>query len=351
MFISLLFTTFLSAGFAFTEQPTQIQSFDNAVLNGAWTIPATEPQAAILILQGSGNVDLDGDVSGPFLGHGYKGLSPKLSAQLAHALAESGIASLRYSKRGVDDATQLINQTMPYLIKDAQAALNMVNVKFIGKKIAIIGASEGALIASTLATTNPLSALFLMGTPTRSIDNILSYQFVEWPVSLAQQRLDVNHDGILDTAELGSVKFPMLGAGFGAAEWTALDANKDGMLSIVDEIIPAYQGFHGAILEFVRTQLGPWYKSMQELPTFTSVASQITTPTFLYHGMNDAQVKWSWIATDSASFAGPKTLRLFANLGHCFSPMEGSYGEDKTSGPFDDVVVRTLINDVTAALK
>ncbi len=347
----LFFIATSHADDTYTEQATTIISFDGTPLKAMFTMPVTEPRGSVLILQGSGNVDLDGDVSSPFLGNGYKGQQAKLSQQLARTLAENGIASLRFSKRGVDDANQLINQTMPYLIKDAQTALNTLKAQFSETKTALLGLSEGALIATTLATTNHLDGLFLLGTPTRSIDDILAYQFLEWPVTLAKQAFDHNNDGTLDGSELGNAKLPLLGAGFGPADWTAIDANKNGALSITDELIPTYQNFYMMVMQIARTQLAPWYNSMRDMPAFSTLAAKVTAPAFLYQGLDDAQVKWSWAAADYSSFAGPKTFKVFANLGHCFSPMEGAYGETKTSGPIDTQVVTQLLADINSQLK
>src|SRR4051794_20198085 len=85
------------------EEAATVTSSDGVVLSGKWNIPA-EAKEAVLILQGSGNVAADGDVSSFLLGAPYRGGSGKLSEQMAEALAAKGVASLRYSKRGVENA-------------------------------------------------------------------------------------------------------------------------------------------------------------------------------------------------------------------------------------------------------
>lgn len=98
-------------------EAAQVHTYDGQVLNGFWTLPDAAPVGAVVILQGSGNVGADGDVSAPLLGSGYHGQVAHLSEQMADALAAVGIASIRYAKRGFDDSTQLPNQTVPFIKK------------------------------------------------------------------------------------------------------------------------------------------------------------------------------------------------------------------------------------------
>src|SRR5450759_392147 len=115
----------ISAQAVVITSPVTIETTDGQKLNGILTLPSDQVVSAALIIQGSGNVGLDGDVSGPFLGTGYKGQPAKLSEQIANSLAAVGVASLRYSKRGVDDPTQLPNQKFPYLVNDANSAFQV----------------------------------------------------------------------------------------------------------------------------------------------------------------------------------------------------------------------------------
>src|SRR5262245_13188191 len=102
---------------------TEIVTQDQLRLGAKWTLPATgAPKAVVLLLSGSGNVGTDGDVSGPFTGTGYKGGSAKLNDQLAESLAESGIGSLRFAKRGFEDPAQLPNQLLNYIVQDSVSA-------------------------------------------------------------------------------------------------------------------------------------------------------------------------------------------------------------------------------------
>lgn len=330
------------------ELALSVETFDGLRLSAVLTLPDSEPRAVTVILPGSGQtVGLDGDVSGAFLGFGYKGAPAKLSEQIAEKLARAGVASLRYAKRGVEDATQLPNQTMPYLVKDADAAFSLVKSRFPGVKASFTGFSEGAMLAVKIASERTdVDALYLLGLPTRSIDDVVAYQMIQWPVELLRNRVDANKDGMLSSEELAAIaQPPIMGALLGST-WASLDANGDGTVSIASELSPAYVKFHGVVVGLLK---GPgfkeWYESLQVFPSFSSQAEKIKTPVYLYHALDDAQVDWAWTAADARYFAGTVETRLFSGVGHCFSPMDGAYGEVKTSGPFGQDFLSALVED------
>jgi len=310
----------------------------------------------VVILQGSGTVSWDGDVSSPLIGAGYKGAPAKLSDQIASALAGAGIASLRFSKRGVDEPSEIVNQTLPNIVRDAGAAIELARRRFPGLKLGVVGLSEGALVAVIAAPEHPVDALFLLSLPTRSIEELLNYQFLEWPVEVIR-RADTNRDGILSAGELsvesgnGGLTFPLLGSGFAALPWRELDSTHGGSLSIVDEVIPAYRRLMGAVRSLLASPgLAPWYQSMLAQTPFAELAAKITAPVYLYQGLEDAQVRWSWAERDRQQFRDLRAFRLYAGVGHCFAPMDGVVGEIKTSGPLGADVLGALAHDALGGL-
>lgn len=330
------------------EVPATLQTFDGVSLSAIWTIPNVDPKAVAVILPGSGNVGLDGDVSSPPLGYGYKGQEAKLSQQVAATLAQAGVASLRYSKRGFEDAAQLANQTMPYLLKDAESAMTMARQRFAQAKIIYIGFSEGASLALKAATENPVDALFLFGPPTRAIDDIVAYQAIEWPLEVLRTQVDADSDGILTANEL-AVLSGLPGYSLLGMTWQELDTNGDGALTIETEGVVGYRKFHSIFMTLLQGPgFGPWFKSLQEFPSFSSLATQIKAPTYIYQALDDAQINASWAVADASYFSNLAALRTFAGFGHCFSPMDGAAGEIKTSGPIDARVLQALLDDVQA---
>ena len=321
-----------------TRVETTVLTNDGQKLSAVLTIPDGQVLSSALILPGSGNVGLDGDVSGPFLGTGYHGQPAKLSEQIADSFASVGVATLRYSKRGVDDAAQLPNQKFPFLVDDAKSAFELLQSKFPKAKTIIIGFSEGGLVASILSTQVKSDALFLMAPVVRPIDEVFSYQFLAWPVELVKNNLaafSTRSDSLL----------PLIGR-----PWSDIDFNKDNQLSVTDELLPTYQGFYTAVRGLLSTPaLSYWYESLKALPAFSQYAGAIKAPVInVYQGMDDAQLRPSWIVEDMNFFPVKPTLHLFPGLGHCFSPMDGSMGEVKTSGPYSNQVLDQLMKDAQA---
>ncbi len=339
----------LASSFAHAA-PTTITTFDGQSLHADLMMPTTAPKAAVLIIQGSGNVDLDGEVTSPMLGSPLPGQSGKLSLQIAESLAKAGIATLRFSKRGVDNSAQLENQTVPFILKDAKSAMNTLMTKLPGLKYGVIGFSEGGLIATMLADDIKLDGLYLMAPPTRSIDSILGYQFYNWPTKHLLGHLHAMNTETIDASVLSTnqaLNIPLL-----ALPLPALDANHDGKLSVTDEILMAYQNFYFQVRGLLATpQYAGWYQSLKVLPEFTHFAANTKADhVFIYQGLKDAQMNSSWVMEDAFAFPVKPTLHLYQGLGHCFSPMTGEYGEVKTTGPLSPSMLEQLALDASTLL-
>ncbi len=350
-----LVTTFLLtlATFACTSAnatPTTVTTQDGQSLQGDLMMPTTAPKAAVLILQGSGNVGMDGDVSGPFLGMPLPGQSGKLSLQIAEQLAQKGIASLRFNKRGVDHAEQLPNQKLPFLLDDAKSAMQHLKQQLPGLRYGVVGFSEGGILASLLANDIPLDGLYLMAAPTRHIDAMLGYQFYGWPTKLLLGHLGAMNSTMINASVLSanqSLSIPLIGAPL-----TTLDVNQDGQISVYEEVLPTYQGFYQQVRGLLPTpQFAGWYESFKNMRSFSTIAAGIQAKQiFFYQGTKDAQISASWIMEDAYAFSVKPTIRLYHGLGHCYSPMAGEYGEIKTAGPLSSTFLSDLIKDASGLL-
>jgi hypothetical protein len=62
--------------------------------------------------------------------------------------------------------------------------------------------------------------------------------------------------------------------------------------------------------------------------------------------MDDAQTSWNWAVEDMILYPVQPKLRLYPHVGHCFSPMDGSIGDVKTSGPFSTDMLTQLNTDI-----
>jgi len=165
-------------------------------LVGTLVIPAHKRGVrvpGVIIIAGSGSADSNGNAPG--------GFTTNLYSQIADQLAQQGIASLRYDKRGVGASTpvplpQNPSDPTPAEIKamqdfatwdnyvgDARATLNYLQQQpeIDPARTAVIGHSEGSIIAGVIGASNqglshPLAALVLISAPGRPIAVILREQ-------------------------------------------------------------------------------------------------------------------------------------------------------------------------------
>jgi len=140
-----------------TDQPLTVTADDGVGLAGTLTMPgAPGPRPAVLLLPGSGRVDRDSNA-----GRVRLNLGPALAA----ALAEQGIASYRYDRRGVGETPGDWHRVgFHQNRRDAAAALRALRTQPGIREVAVIGHSEGAVHAATLAAHDqPAAAVLLAG--------------------------------------------------------------------------------------------------------------------------------------------------------------------------------------------
>ncbi|MGM9516967.1 alpha/beta hydrolase family protein [Roseateles sp. DB2] len=115
-------------------------------LKGSLCLPAADGRFPLaLILQGSGRVDRDGNV---------RGRGPAIYAKLARSLAEFGVASYRYDKRGAGaSGGNFLEAGYHDLVDDAQACWeSLVGAPFCDPEhMYMLGHSEGTAMAAQLA--------------------------------------------------------------------------------------------------------------------------------------------------------------------------------------------------------
>ena len=157
-----------SEGEAFTETEIQIGEYQ---LDGILTLPVNveNPPVAILI-QGSGQSDFD-ETAGML----------KPFRDLAHGLAESGIASIRFNKRfyqRLELADELEVTIRTEVLEDVSAAIEFAQNRsdLNGESLFLIGHSLGGMLAPVIAEENAAvrGIVSLAGSPRRLEDIICS---------------------------------------------------------------------------------------------------------------------------------------------------------------------------------
>jgi len=128
---------------AAVESPYTVRSAGLG-LAGTLTMPRTpsKPVPLVVIIAGSGPTDRNGN--------SLMGIRPNSYAQLAWRLAERGIASLRYDKRGLPGTQgtfDIRNMTMADFAADARAAAESLSRDRRFSRVLFVGHSEGASLA------------------------------------------------------------------------------------------------------------------------------------------------------------------------------------------------------------
>src|SRR5438445_12654681 len=128
---------------AAVESPYAIRS-GALELGGTLTVPrdATGRVPVVVIIAGSGPTDRNGN--------SVMGIRPNSYAQLAWRLAERGIASLRYDKRGLPGTKGVVDiphVSLEDFAADARAAAESLARDSRFSKVVVLGQSEGSGIA------------------------------------------------------------------------------------------------------------------------------------------------------------------------------------------------------------
>lgn len=133
---------------------------DGASLSGTLCLPAPEGSfPVVLMIHGSGPLDRNGNIKGQKL---------DIFNTIAHALADSGIASVRYDKRGCGDSSgDYYSSTQLDFVNDAINWVDALHRKEFcrANKIYLLGHSEGTVIAPKVHAESPAVAGLVLVCP------------------------------------------------------------------------------------------------------------------------------------------------------------------------------------------
>jgi uncharacterized protein len=259
--------------FPYREQDV---SFSNALagvtLAGTLTLPkGIGPFPSALLIAGSGPHDRNEAIANhkPFL-------------VLADSLARSGIAVLRYDKRGIGKSTGSADSaTTLDLASDAQAAFVFLKTRkdIDAAKIGLIGHSEGAMIAPQLAThSEGIAWLVLLAPPATTGEDTL----------IQQSELIGRAGGLSEPQLVASLTFDR-------EAYDLVRAEKDPL--VLSEKLKALVKETGldaatppAVLETqLRMLTSPWFRFFLDYDPLPNLQS-LKTPTLVLYGEKDLQV-------------------------------------------------------------
>jgi alpha-beta hydrolase superfamily lysophospholipase len=329
--------------------------------NAQLTLPAagSGPFPGVLLVPGGGATDMDEHYSAESSETGQPGGT---FLQIAEYLSQRGFAVLRYNKRGVGVNGTLQNQTVFFdmtvddLKRDAEKALQTLlsQPEVNPEDITVIGHSESSIIVPRVAVDNPkVKKIVLMGAAARSLYDIRYYKSIDLRVTLAEEILDKNHDGLLSVQEvldeLLTRSMALLTAGDllerkdDVIKWKPQwDTNGDGFMSIEDEFKP----FLVRLIEYMANGTYPGSKLVQSHAKWVNTVDMIdhvTAGILILQGEGDFSTPFTeaLLLEQKLTQVGHSdhTLISYPGLGHFFYPTDGW---NLSVGPMQDYVLHDL---------
>ena len=249
-------------------------SFESAglTLSGTLALPEgiTEPVPGVLFIHGSGPVDRDGNAP-----------RMKMDAyrQLAHALAQSGIGSLRYDKRGVGASEGVsAKASRDDLVDDVRAALAALRAAegIDPQRCFLIGHSEGSYLAPIIAAEDPdLAGLVLLGAAGRSLD-----QITRWQVETLARAQGMSEEQIAEALKQQDQYITFVKESTG--QWSNYSAQQ------LQEVLPWLM--QQAAQQLLATPLSLTWLREHYLDDPLETIRQVTCPVLIINGEKDLQV-------------------------------------------------------------
>jgi uncharacterized protein len=240
-----------------SESPVKLTTATGTIA-GTLTVPAAPGKVPIaLIIAGSGPTDRDGNSSAlPGKNNAYK--------LLATALATSGLASLRYDKRGIGESQAAAAGGEAALrfdmyIDDAAAWVDQLRRDSRFSKVVVVGHSEGSLIGMVAARKAKADGFVSIAGPARRASDTIRDQLR--PQLATMPELLKSSESILASLEAGTV---------------------------VDPLPQAIQSIPG-LLSLFRPSVQPYMISWLKYVPSTEIAA-LTMPVLIVQGTTDIQV-------------------------------------------------------------
>lgn len=182
-----------------TETPDSLAGA-SGVLHGTLTVPDGDgPVPAVLLIVGSGPTDRDGNQGGA---------GPATLRKLAHALAEAGVATLRYDKRGIaasaDAGRSMADGTYAGFVQDAADWTDRLQADARFSTVTVAGHSEGGLFALAAARLRRADAVVSIAGMSETITATLRRQLQD-PVRLPTAEMRAAAARVIDAVEAGEV--------------------------------------------------------------------------------------------------------------------------------------------------
>jgi len=172
LYLAMVLAIFVGRGMA-EKTAVSIMS-GSASLYGTLTMPETASEVpAVLLIAGSGPTDRDGNSTVP-------GVKPATLKLIADGLAQNGIASLRFDKRGIAASAAAMKSEADLhftdYVDDALAWTEFLKHQKQVRCVFILGHSEGALIGALVAAKTKVCGYISADGAGFSADEVLMRQ-------------------------------------------------------------------------------------------------------------------------------------------------------------------------------
>lgn len=326
-----------------TEDITFPNGVGGNILAGTLTTPnSTGIFPAVILIAGSGPNDRDETIIGhkPFL-------------VIADHLTRNGFAVLRYDKRGVAKSNgDYVKATTEDFASDATAALNFLKSQnnIDKKRIALIGHSEGGVIAPMVAANDKtVGAIVLM-----------AGMGVEGSRLLTQQNADLMKMGHIPQDTIDQVITTLQEIYVSLKEWKGSEDEQKELrnkFGILWESMPASSRRTSSREQYISGNMGamlsPWYRFFISLNPSDHL-QKVKCPVLAVNGEKDIQVdaRQNLEAIRASLVKGGNrkyTIKSYPALNHLFQECEtGAVGE---YGKIEQTISPQFLSDMTNWLK
>ncbi|MCV9886147.1 alpha/beta hydrolase family protein [Metabacillus halosaccharovorans] len=157
-----------------TIREEEVSIIHDITLKGTMAFPSLESEKhpAIILINGSGSSDRDGNMKKP-------AIQSDLYKELAHFLTGLGFITLRYDKRSVGESEgDPIKSGMLDLVRDVQENIQYLknHPKVDHDRILLLGHSEGCIIGTIAHQQIPVAGLILLAGAASNIEEPMAYQ-------------------------------------------------------------------------------------------------------------------------------------------------------------------------------
>ena len=289
----------------FTEQVVLIGEYE---LKGVVTTPDNmENYPVVVLVQGSGQSDFDETigVNKPF-------------RELAHGLAEKGIASIRINKRLYQKPVLAHNQLTIWdeYMDDIYAAIDYAKAN-ISENVFVIGHSLGGMSAPKIALDNNLDGVVMLAGTIRSLEDVI---------------LDQSAATIEANKEYSKTE-------------------KEGILKATQDGVAAVKALTADATEPVLGIPAEYWLSLRDLDTENILKNRLTVPVLVLQGEADFQVYMDKDFAYMQSVLGDKEniqFKSYPGLNHLFMPQSLPGVMDVTEYTAENHIPQYVIDDIAA---